>query len=39
MKRLVALPVTVAAVAAATGVVYALRPVAPDVSLDSVAAG
>jgi two-component system, OmpR family, sensor histidine kinase KdpD len=33
MKRLVALALTVAAVTAATGLIYALRPVAPDLSL------
>jgi two-component system, OmpR family, sensor histidine kinase KdpD len=33
MSRLLRLAVTAAAVAAATGLVYALRPAAPDVSL------
>jgi two-component system, OmpR family, sensor histidine kinase KdpD len=33
MERRLAIPVTVAALGAATGVLYALRPVAPDVSL------
>jgi two-component system, OmpR family, sensor histidine kinase KdpD len=36
MKRLVALLLSVAAVAAATGLIYALRPVAPDLSLGVV---
>ena len=36
MKRFVALLVSVAAVATATGLIYALRPVAPDLSLGVV---
>ena len=36
MKRWLALPATATAVAVATGLVYALRPVAPDVSLGVV---